>query len=83
MPYIRDSFWRGRQWESLDQMQTAPMGWTVTIAGRRRHRGLDGAAPVSVFTAVEADTLRPLPTARFELAPLVDAEGRPPDCHIE
>ena len=43
MPYIRDSFWRGRTWESVAEMQTAAAEWSMTIAGRRPHRGLDGA----------------------------------------
>nr|MDQ3294592.1 IS21 family transposase [Actinomycetota bacterium] len=82
MPYVRDSFWRGRQWASEEAMQTAALEWCHDVAGRRSHRALDGAAPLIVFTAVEADTLRALPTARFELAawstPKVGA-----DCHIK
>jgi hypothetical protein len=82
MPYVRDSFWRGRQWASEEAMQTAALEWCHDVAGRRSHRALDGAAPLTMFTAVEADELRPLPTARFELAawstPKVGA-----DCHIK
>jgi hypothetical protein len=81
MPYIRDSFWRGRQWDSLEQMQTAAVGWSLTIAGRRPHRGLDGVAPVTMFEAVSRPVMRALPHHRFEIA----AWSRPKvasDCHV-
>jgi hypothetical protein len=51
------------------------------VAGQRRHRGLDGAAPAAVFTAVEQPALLGLLRQRFEAAtwsrPKVGA-----DCHI-
>jgi hypothetical protein len=82
MPYVRDSFWRGRQWTSETAMQGAAIDWCRDVAGLRSHRALDGAAPLSVFSAVEADELRRLPTAPFELA----AWSTPkvgPDCHVK
>jgi transposase len=82
MPYVRDSFWRGRQWASETAMQTAAIEWCRDVAGRRAHRGLDGAAPITVFTAVEAHELRPLPTARFELA-VWSTPKVGPDCHVK
>ncbi len=82
MPYIRDSFWRGRTWESLDQMQAEAIRWCVRVAGRRRHRGLDGAAPHTVFLAAEADQLRPLPVTAFELAAWATPKVAP-DCHAK
>lgn len=82
MPYVRDSFWRGRVWTSEAEMQAAAVVWCEQVAGRRRHRSLEGAAPAVVFTAVEAEALTPLPPSRFELArwsrPKVGA-----DCHIK
>ena len=81
MPYVRDSFWRGRSWESVEQMKTAAEVWCVEVAGQRRHRSLDGAAPYAVFQAVERRAMRELPVAAFELArwstPKVDV-----DCHV-
>jgi transposase len=81
MPYIRDSFWRGRTWASVDQMQTVAVEWTLTTAGRRAHRGLDGAAPVAMFEAVSRPAMRALPHHQFEIA----AWSRPKvavDCHV-
>ena len=68
MPYIRDSFWRGRQFDSLSAMQTAAVRWSLEVAGRRARRALDGAAPAAVFAAVEQPTVIGLPRAPFELA---------------
>ncbi len=81
MSYIRESFFRGREWTSLAQMQEAGVTWSVTVAGQRHHRGLGGAAPAAVFTAVEQPALLGLPRQRFEAA----TWSRPKvgtDCHI-
>jgi transposase len=82
MPYIRDSFWRGRDFASLTEMQAAAAEWCLAVAGQRHHRSLDGAAPHNVFLAVEAPALQALPVEPFELA----VWSRPkvaPDCHVK
>lgn len=79
--YVRDSMWRGRDWIDEADMQAGAIRWCVEVAGRRSHRSLDGAAPLAIFEALEADTLIPLPPEPFELADW----SRPkvgPDCHI-
>jgi transposase len=68
MPYIRDSFWRGRDFTSVEQMQAEAVRWCEQVAGRRSCRPLDGAAPAAVFAAVEKDKLAPLPKDPFVLA---------------
>lgn len=68
MPYVRDSFWRGRDWVSVQQMQQAAVVWCQEVAGRRVCRPLAGASPASVFAAVEAQALPPLPRKPFVLA---------------
>jgi len=82
MPYVRDSLWRGREWRDEAHMQADAITWCMEVAGRRHHRSLDGAEPLVVFEAVEADALIPLPPAGFELArwstPKVGA-----DCHVK
>jgi transposase len=81
MPYVRDSMWRGRDWTGEADMQAGALRWCLDVAGQRHHRSLDGASPLSVFEAVEAEALLTLPAAVFELAswstPTVG-----PDCHI-
>jgi hypothetical protein len=81
MPYCRDSFFRGREFTSLAQMQWAAVDWSANVAGRRSCRPLDGAAPLAVFQAVELAELKPLPRTVFVLA----SWSRPtvgPDIHI-
>lgn len=82
MPYVRDSFWRGRDWRDEAHMQADALRWCMDVAGRRHHRSLEGAEPLVVFNAVEAEALIPLPPAVFELA----GWSRPkvgPDCHVK
>ncbi len=81
MPFIRDSFWRGRSFASLADMQARAAAWCLQVAGVRSHRGMDGASPLSVFHAVEAPALLPLPARAFELARWVSPKVAP-DCHI-
>jgi transposase len=80
MPYVRDSFWRGREFTSLAQMQAEAGRWSLQVAGARACRPLDGAAPAAVFAAVEQAALRPLPADPFVLATWAAAKIGP-DIH--
>lgn len=82
MPYVRDSFWRGREFASLEAMQQAAIVWCTDVAGQRSCRPLGGAAPLTVFHAVEANTLKPLPRQRFVLATWSRATVGP-DIHVK
>jgi hypothetical protein len=82
MPYIRDSFFAGRDFGSLAQMQGEALRWSTEVYGRHKHRGLDGQTPASLFAAVEADALMSLPPRPFES--VVYSVGRvAPDCHVK
>ena len=67
MPYVRDSFWRGREFASLEQMQAGAVRWSAEVAGRRRvpaaggrrsgrsvRRGGEGRAAAAAGGAVRA-----------------------------
>jgi transposase len=82
MPYVRDSFWRGREFTSLEQMQAGAARWSAEVAGRRQCRPLEGAAPAAIFDAVEKDALRPLPAEPFVLATWATAKIGP-DIHAQ
>ena len=82
MPYVRDSFWRGRELTSLADMRAAALCWCTEVAAQRVCRPLDGAAPGAVFAAVEAPALRPLPVAPFVLAHCSTAKVGP-DIHAK
>jgi transposase len=82
MPYVRDSFWRGREFTSIAQMQQSAIVWCTDVAGQRSCRPLGGAAPLAVFNAVEAEALKPLPHKRFVLATWSRATVGP-DIHVK
>jgi len=82
MPYVRDSFWRGRDFVSLEEMQDGAVTWCRQVAGVRSHRGLDGAQPGVVFEAVEAGALIPLPRSRFTIATWSTGKIGP-DIHVK
>jgi transposase len=81
IPYVRDSFFAGRDFASLPAMQQAAVRWSLEVAGRRACRPLGGAKPLAVFQASEQPALLPPPAEPYELAvwatPKVAA-----DCHI-
>jgi hypothetical protein len=81
MRYVRDSFFRGREFISEAEMQAAAIIWCTQVAGRRQHRGIDGAQPISLFEAVERDALLALPRQGFELARWHRAKVGA-DCHV-
>jgi transposase len=82
MPNIRDSFFAGRDFDSLPQMQDDALRWCTEVYGRRKHRGIDGQTPASLFSAVERDTLIPLPPRPFEAVTYTLGKVAP-DCHVK
>jgi hypothetical protein len=82
MPHIRDSWWKGREFTSLVEMQASALHWCREVAGQRKHRGLDGRTPAEVFDQAEAGTLTPLPAAAFTLAEWSRAKVAP-DVHVK
>jgi transposase len=82
MQYVQDSFWRGREFTSLQQMQAAAVVWSREVAGTRQSRALDGQQPGFVFSTVEQHALGPLPRNEFQLA--VWSTGKAAtDCHVK
>ena len=68
MPYVRDSFWQGREFASLPQMQAEALRWSREVAGlRQAPRPGRRQTAARCSTAVEADALMPLPPRPFEL----------------
>ena len=82
MPYVRDSYFAGRDFAGLADAQARALVWCVEVAGARACRAIEGAKPLSLFETVEADQLVGLPTRPFELA--VWSRGKVhPDCHVK
>ena len=82
MPYIRDSFFTGREFTSLPQMQQAALDWCLNVYGRHAHRGIDGVPPAELFAQIERDVLTPLPPRRFERVTYHVGKVAP-DCHVK
>jgi transposase len=81
MPYIRDSFFQGRTFDSLSHINQCAATWCLSVAGMRTH-GTTHQRPLEVFQQVEAATLRPLPAQPFE--PIIWSQAKvAPDCHVQ
>lgn len=82
VPYVRESLFCGRDVATLAGWRAEAVRWSREVAGRRHCRPLQGAAPLTVFAATEADKLVPLPGASFELARWSAAKVHD-DCHVK
>jgi len=67
IPYIRDSFWSGRDFTSLEEINKQAMEWCLRVAGVREH-GTTHQQPLTLFRLAEEKQLGPLPAAPFEIA---------------
>ncbi len=81
MPYVRDSFFKGRQFSSLLAMQLAAEKWCKEVADGRPHRRLPGTVG-EVFSKVERRCLLALPAEPFEVAHWAKAKVHP-DCQVQ
>jgi len=81
IPYIRDSFWSGRDFISLEEINKQASEWCLKIAGVRQH-GTTHQQPLTMFHLTEEKELKPLPAAPFEIATWHQAKVAH-DCHIQ
>jgi len=81
VPYVRDSFWRGRDFSTLADMKGGALGWCGGVAALRPHRSFPGTVG-DIFHAHEQPALLPLPETPFELARWAQATVHP-DCHVQ
>lgn len=65
--YVKDSFWRGREFASLAHLQEEALHWCLTVAGLRIH-GTTRQRPLEHFQNEEQACLGPLPRERWEPA---------------
>jgi len=80
VPYVRESFWEGEDFESLEQAQKQAVWWCLNTAGRRTH-GTTRKQPVAVFEAEEKPLLKPAPSSVYELPLVVEVKVHP-DHHV-
>ncbi|MCX6008906.1 MAG: IS21 family transposase [Chloroflexi bacterium] len=81
IPYIRDSFWSGRGFTSLEEINRQATEWCLRLAGMREH-GTTHQQPLALFRLAEQKELKPLPPAPFEMVTWSQAKVAP-DCHIQ
>jgi transposase len=81
IPYIRDSFWSGRDFTSLEEINRQATQWCLRLAGLRDH-GTTHHQPLALFHLAEEKELRPLPVVPFEIVTWHRAKVAL-DCHIQ
>ena len=81
IPYIRDSFWSGRDFTSLEEINRQATQWCLRVAGIREH-GTTHQQPLALFHLAEEKQLRPLPAVPFEMVTWHRAKVAL-DCHIQ
>jgi len=80
VPYVRDSFWSGRSFQSFDQIVSEALVWSRDTAPRRRHR-VHGIPVGELFDEHERPALLPLPGWPFALIDWHEVKVHP-DCHV-
>jgi Mu transposase, C-terminal domain/Integrase core domain len=81
IPYIRDSFWSGRNFTGLEEINRQAEQWCLRVAGTRDH-GTTHQPPLNLFRLAEEKTLRPLPVVPFDIVTWHQAKVAL-DCHIQ
>jgi hypothetical protein len=81
VPFVRESFWTGRSFASLEQINAGAERWCLTVAGQRRH-GTTHTEPLLLFQTIEQPAMLPLPTAPFEVVTWAKAKVAR-DCHAQ
>jgi transposase len=82
VPYVRGSWWAGREFASLPGMRADAERWCREVAACRTVRALAGRTPGDVFKALEAPAMRALPPTRHQIATWHRAKVGP-DCHCQ
>ena len=81
VPYVRESFWTGRTFGSLPEINTGAERWCLRVAGPRDH-GTTRTAPLLLFQTLEQPAMLPLPTTAFEIVTWAQAKVAR-DCHVQ
>jgi transposase len=81
VPYVRDSFWRGRDFGTVHEMQEAARRWCSGVSAARPHGTLPGTVG-EAFRGIERPALLELPEQPFEVAHWAVGTLHP-DCHVQ
>ncbi|MBP1649301.1 MAG: mobile element protein [Bacteroidetes bacterium] len=80
VPYVRERFFKGEKFISIDDVARRALVWCRDVAGRRIH-GTTRCVPMEVFEAEERAVLTPLEAERFVI-PCWDRCQVHPDHHV-
>jgi transposase len=64
VPYVRESFWTGRSFSSLEEINSGGGRWCLRVAGPRDH-GTTRTPPLLLFQSIEQSAMLTLPTTPF------------------
>jgi transposase len=81
VPYVRESWFAGEQFDDLEAARASARAWCRDIAGTRIH-GTTRAVPRDVFEHEELKLLRPAPTDIYDVPHWCEAKVHP-DHHIQ
>ena len=81
IPYVRDSFWSGRDFTSQEEINRQAREWCLRLAGVREH-GTTHQQPLALFRLAEEKELKPLPVVPFEIVTWHQSKVAL-DCHIQ
>jgi hypothetical protein len=81
VPYVRESWFAGEQFDDLDAARSSARAWCRDIAGTRIH-GTTRAVPRDVFEGEELGLLRPAPADTYDVPHWGEAKVHP-DHHIQ
>ncbi|AUX45913.1 transposase [Sorangium cellulosum] len=79
--YVRESWFDGESFTSLDEARASAERWCRDVAGARVH-GTTREVPREVFEARERTAMKPAPTAPFDVPHWTDAKVHP-DHHVQ
>lgn len=79
--YVRENFFRGRDWLNIEEVQREVIKWCLEIAGTRKH-GTTLKYPLREFEDVEKATLLPLVKDRYDPPDWAECKVHP-DHHIQ
>ncbi len=78
---MRESFWTGRSFSSLEEINAAAERWCLRVAGPRKH-GTTRTPPLLLFETIEQAAMLPLPSTPFEIVTWARAKVAR-DCHVQ
>jgi transposase len=82
VPFVRESWFDGETFTSLDDARRSAEHWCREIAGGRVH-GTTRRVPRDMFEATEKPTMRPSPTELFDVPVWIPKAKVHPDHHVQ